>query len=42
MLNDGDTVIMRIDTVGGRYQVVPAPAGLALLGLGGLAIRRRR
>jgi len=38
----GGTYTMRIDTAGGRYQLVPAPASLALLGLGGLAIRRRR
>jgi len=38
----GSNITMRIDTAGGRYQLVPAPASLALLGLGGLATRRRR
>lgn len=38
----GGLLTMRIDTAGGRYQVIPAPASLALLGLAGIAGRRRR
>lgn len=42
--NNGDWVAFTLDTKGGRlkFEVVPTPGAMALLGLGGLIIGRRR
>ena len=37
-----ETVIFTLDLPGGRFNVVPEPGSLALLGLGGLMLLRRR
>jgi hypothetical protein len=39
---DNEEMIVSLDLVGGRYQVIPTPASIALLGLGGLVATRRR
>ncbi len=38
----GGDITMYVDSVGGRYKIVPTPGAAALLGLGGLAAARRR
>ena len=42
--SDNDPILMELDVLNGRYRMtlVPEPASLALLGIGGLALLRRR